>query len=238
MRTAMGDSPAERALQNRDELRDYAGAVTALLGTGTHQRFLKVGDQFGQMDLLSVKWSSDTNDADGRLTLQQDPHWDVARFGSNCAGCHATGLEASTRQFKAMSLDCYVCHGDPSDDHTEHAALVWLSPQGFERSVGRLRELADEAGRPGPEPMLLAFAAIGDDESACARDAAQLYRGQYDLDYEQVHRWTLTGSVGRVAEQLAEYRSAGARSIAIIPARPDLCGQVERIAAVRQLLDA
>ena len=115
---------------------------------------------------------------------------------------------------------------------------VWVSPQRFGRSVGRLRELAEEAGRLSPEPMLLAFAAIGDDDSACERDAAQLYRGQYDLGYDQVKRWTLTGSVGRVADRLADYRSAGARSLAVIPARPDLSGQVERIAAVRQLLDA
>ena len=115
---------------------------------------------------------------------------------------------------------------------------VWVSPQGFERSVARLRELAEETNRPGPEPMLLAFAAIGDDNSACERDAAQLDRGQYDLGYDQVKRWTLTGSVGSVADRLADYRAAGARSIAIIPARPDLPGQVERIAAVRQLLDA
>ncbi len=114
---------------------------------------------------------------------------------------------------------------------------VWVSPQGFERSVTRLQEFAEQAGRPCPEPMLLAFAAIGDDDSACERDAAQLYRGQYNLDYDQMKRWTLTGPAGSVAARLAEYRSAGARSIAVIPARPDLLGQVERIAAVRQLLD-
>lgn len=115
---------------------------------------------------------------------------------------------------------------------------VWVSPEGFARSVGRLEEVAEEAGRPVPEPMLLVFAAIGDEESACRRDAARLFRGQYALGFEQVERWTLTGSVRRVADRLADYRSAGAQSIAVIPARPDLCGQVEQIAAVRHLLDA
>lgn len=114
---------------------------------------------------------------------------------------------------------------------------VWLSPQGFARSVDRVEALAQEFGRPRPEPMLLAFVAIGDDESACARDAAALYRGQYDLDYDQVERWTLTGPVDRVVEHLAEYRAAGAGSLALIPARPDLLGQVEQIAAVRRRLD-
>ncbi len=114
---------------------------------------------------------------------------------------------------------------------------VWVSPEGFERSTARLAEHAAAVARPCPEPMLLAFAAIGDDEQACERDAAQLFRGQYDLDFDQVRRWTLTGSVGQVAERLADYRAAGARSIAVIPARPDLRGQVEQIAAVRQTLD-
>lgn len=114
---------------------------------------------------------------------------------------------------------------------------VWLSPQGFARSVERIEELAAELGRRPPEPMLLAFVAIGDDESACERDAARLYRGQYDLDYDRVERWTLTGPVDRIADRLAEYRSAGAGSLALIPARPDLVGQVEQMAAVRRQLD-
>ena len=113
---------------------------------------------------------------------------------------------------------------------------VWVSSEGFARSIDRLSEFAEQAGRARPEPMMLAFAAIGDDEAGCARDAAQLYRGQYNLPYEQVERWTLTGSVAQVADRLADYQAAGAQSIAIIPARPDLLGQVERIAQVRELL--
>jgi len=143
----------------------------------------------------------------------------------------------------AMSTAPPIVIGGRSDAALRRAARsadgwlgVWVSPDGFARSVERLGEFADHAGRPQPEPMLLAFAAIGDDEDACARDAAQLYQGQYNLAYEQVERWTLTGSVSQVANQLADYRTAGAQSIAIIPSRPDLLGQVERIAEVRELL--
>lgn len=114
---------------------------------------------------------------------------------------------------------------------------VWLSPDGFARSRDRLEELAAEASRPCPEPMLLAFVAVGNDDASCKRDAARLYRAQYDLDYENVERWTLTGPPERVAAELIDYRSAGVRSIALIPARPDLIGQVEQLAEVRQLVD-
>lgn len=143
----------------------------------------------------------------------------------------------------AMRMAPPIVIGGRSDAALRRAARfadgwlgVWVSPEGFARSVDRLSELAEQAGRPRPEPMLLAFAAIGDNEAECARDAARLYRGQYNLPYEQVERWTLTGSVAQVADRLADYRAAGAQSIAIIPARPDLLGQVERIAQVRELL--
>lgn len=114
---------------------------------------------------------------------------------------------------------------------------VWLSPSGLARSRERLAELATQQGRPAPEPMLLAFVAVGDDDAACRADAARLYQGQYDLDYEQVERWTLTGSVEAVVDALGSYREAGARSLALIPCRPDLVGQVEALAEVRHRLD-
>lgn len=114
---------------------------------------------------------------------------------------------------------------------------VWVSTDGFRRSAQRLKALADDQGRPSPEPMLLAFAAIGTDTKSCRDDAARLFRAQYDLDYSAVERWTLTGPVEAVAERLADYRQAGARSIALIPCRPDLLGQVEQLAEVRRTLD-
>ena len=114
---------------------------------------------------------------------------------------------------------------------------VWLSPAGFKRSCDELAVFAEQYGRPSPEPMLLAFVAIGDDTAACRDDAARLYRAQYDLDYRAVERWTLTGSVESVADQLGAYRQAGAQSIALVPARPTLLEQVERMAEVRAAVE-
>jgi alkanesulfonate monooxygenase SsuD/methylene tetrahydromethanopterin reductase-like flavin-dependent oxidoreductase (luciferase family) len=114
---------------------------------------------------------------------------------------------------------------------------VWLSPEGFARSTQRLEDLVGSDGRPAPEPMLLVFAAIGDDLDGCRSDAARLFRSQYDLPFAAVEKWTLVGPPEAIAETLAGYREAGARSIAVIPARPDLMRQIECLAEVRALLD-
>lgn len=114
---------------------------------------------------------------------------------------------------------------------------VWLSPEGFRRSTIRLRELSAELGHSAPEPMLLVFAAIGDDINRCRAEAAQLFRGQYKLPFESVEKWTLVGPPAAIAARLAAYRDAGARSIAVIPARPELFRQIERTSEVRALLD-
>ena len=128
VRVASRNSDAERSLNEDDELREYANAVEYLLGTGNHQRFLKHGNEYGHLDLLSVKWSQSRNSKSGILTDKKSPNWNPTRFGEACAGCHATAVDVSTEQFTATSLDCFVCHGDPPDSHTENASMVHLSP--------------------------------------------------------------------------------------------------------------
>ena len=49
-------------------------------------------------------------------------------FGSRCAGCHATGVDSAKQTFSAISLDCFVCHGEPPEKHTTKGGLVLLSP--------------------------------------------------------------------------------------------------------------
>src|SRR6185436_13733122 len=65
----------------------------------------------------------------GKLTGTKNPHWDIAKFGDACAGCHTTSVDLKTRAFTAMSLDCYVCHGNVPAEHTKKPELALLSPK-------------------------------------------------------------------------------------------------------------
>lgn len=69
--------------------------------------------------------------------------WDEDVFGASCAGCHASGVDPGTGAFAAVSLDCFVCHGDVTLEHTNDPARARLSPR---RSGGAL-ELASICGQ-------------------------------------------------------------------------------------------
>lgn len=120
VRFAERDSSAIQALLEAENTTDFADEVEYVMGDSRHQRFLKAGEAHGRLELLSVEWSPPTEGQPGRLINPDQPHWDADLFGNDCAGCHATATDAMTRRFGAVSLDCFVCHGEVPDDHTEH----------------------------------------------------------------------------------------------------------------------
>ena len=68
--------------------------------------------------------------SDGKLdmhTVGGSPHWDTKIFSDRCAGCHATAVDSEARAFAALSLDCFVCHGNVSLEHTKDTSRVLLS---------------------------------------------------------------------------------------------------------------
>ena len=79
-----------------------------VLGAGSHTRLLK---QAGY----------------GKFDIQTASGWDKNRFADRCAGCHATAVDASTKTFSAIGLECYTCHGDVTLNHTKDTSLIWLS---------------------------------------------------------------------------------------------------------------
>ncbi len=106
----------EREAHNRTVRRVLDGEadpVEYVLGEGAHARFLK-GAGFGRLALLSKS---------------DPPTWDADRFGDSCAGCHATAVDPATRRFEAVSLDCFVCHGDVPRGHTEDPGAALLTPR-------------------------------------------------------------------------------------------------------------
>ena len=112
----------ELALQALRKETSEAGNVHFLLGDGDRVRFLKKSG-FGRLSILSTAWHGK------RLTNVDRPIWDGDRFGDACAGCHTTAVDAETRRFAALSLDCFVCHGDAPLDHTDNPEKVLLSPR-------------------------------------------------------------------------------------------------------------
>ncbi len=117
---------ALQSLLKQPQLASVAQDIDYILGSRQHIRFLKkIG--FGTFALLPTQA---VIDAQGKATnwIDQDKlSWDKTKFGTNCAGCHTSGVDAKTKTFAAFGLDCYVCHGDANLDHTNDTKLMILS---------------------------------------------------------------------------------------------------------------
>jgi hypothetical protein len=118
-----------RAALKELSAKKVAEEIKHVLGNRQRQRFLKPARAYGQLELLSVEWAPPRNDKPGKLSGTERPHWDAAKFGNACAGCHTTAVEPKTKAFAALSLDCYVCHGNVPDEHTKKPELAHLSPK-------------------------------------------------------------------------------------------------------------
>jgi alkanesulfonate monooxygenase SsuD/methylene tetrahydromethanopterin reductase-like flavin-dependent oxidoreductase (luciferase family) len=113
---------------------------------------------------------------------------------------------------------------------------VWLSPERVAAGRDRIAALAAAAGRPAPQTLLMVFVHVGDDRVRARAEVDALTRGQYGLPLERLERWFLIGDAGTVAEGLAAHRAAGVDGFVLHPASPDPVGQLEPLAAVRELL--
>ena len=113
---------------------------------------------------------------------------------------------------------------------------VWMDPDDVRHHIELLAERAEAHGRPRPTPMFMIFAMVDDDTARANEQSAALFRGQYDMPYEVVDRWTATGSVEQVADFIGLYREAGVERFVLSPTAPDALSQIERFAGLRELL--
>ena len=105
-----------------------AGHVKFVMGgIQEQQRCLKPSAEYGKLELFSAKWDPAHAGKAARLVDTDHPHWDAKKFAEGCAGCHASAVDAKTRAFAAVSLDCFVCHGDVDVKHSKDPALVILA---------------------------------------------------------------------------------------------------------------
>lgn len=128
IRTADPNLPAISALLDAPQFKSLGGEAGFLMGGRIQQRFLKASSEHGRLDLLSLKWIPSKSGAEGKLVQLEQPHWDTQTFGGRCAGCHASGVDSARQTFTAISLDCFVCHGEVQDKHTTQGSLAILSP--------------------------------------------------------------------------------------------------------------
>jgi hypothetical protein len=112
-------------LRQHPQSEAAADQVEFVMGGKNRIRFLKKGRDYGHLDLLSTEGiPPSAPDKPGRVAHAENPQWNSRKFGADCAGCHATQTNAATQSFSAVSLDCYVCHGNVSLDHTTKNAHV------------------------------------------------------------------------------------------------------------------
>ena len=87
-----------------------ANGAELLVGAADNVRYLRRTD-YGKVALLS---------ADGT-------HWDPELFATSCAGCHSTAVDPEMLAYSSPSLDCFVCHGDVSLEHSRDPKLTLLA---------------------------------------------------------------------------------------------------------------
>jgi hypothetical protein len=126
IREAAASEPAMQALSAEAATRRPAGEVQLLLGDTRAQRFLKRSEAYGKLDMLS-SWASFGRGRRAKIEQGDKPHWDSETFAVACAGCHTTAVNPETHAFATVSLDCFACHGDASEEHANDATLMPLA---------------------------------------------------------------------------------------------------------------
>jgi len=128
------DAPElQTMLKGQSALASQASAVEHFLGSRHRVRFLKK-DGYGKFAILTAQAAlgepripPDTSPAPVKLLNAGKLEWVKGTFGVKCAGCHTTGIDPKDQTFGAFGLDCYVCHGDVSLEHTNDTKLILLS---------------------------------------------------------------------------------------------------------------
>src|SRR5262252_4334563 len=113
------DAPELQAIVSKQAaLSTIANQIEYFLGTRHRVRFLKK-DGYGRFSILNTQAVLGPETVVEKWLNLEKFTWDKDRFANRCAGCHATGVDAATKTFVAFGLDCYVCHGDVTLDHTK-----------------------------------------------------------------------------------------------------------------------
>ncbi len=121
------DAPELAALlKAQPKLKTFDEQIEYFLGSRNRMRFLKK-DGYGKFALLDTQAVLNAERKADRWEAVDKPTWDKEKFANRCAGCHTTGIDATTKTFSAFGLDCYTCHGNVDMNHGNDTSLVLLS---------------------------------------------------------------------------------------------------------------
>jgi len=126
IRDAEPGEPAMQALMADAKTKPLAGEVQLLMGDTRAQRFLKRSADYGKADLLSVV-ATFGRGRRARLEKTDEPRWDTETFATACAGCHTTAVDPKTHAYATVAIECFSCHGEAAEGHTEDAKLIHLA---------------------------------------------------------------------------------------------------------------
>lgn len=114
---------------------------------------------------------------------------------------------------------------------------AFVTPAEFAATGGRLRELADAAGRPMPRLGLVTHAGIGPvDDRLLLESAVAVLRSSYGLPRDRAEQLAVAGSPARVADRFAEYTAHGAEHLVVINDRGPWQQACDLLAATRGLV--
>jgi len=121
------DAPHLMALLDAmPKLKPLAAEVTHTLGSRNHVRYLKQNG-YGKQDLLSSRAVLDKDRKAARWEGAESPTWRKDKFANQCAGCHATAVDAKSKAYAEIGIDCYTCHGIVDMQHASDTSKIFLS---------------------------------------------------------------------------------------------------------------
>jgi Cytochrome c554 and c-prime len=113
-------------LQNEAKVKAFDSETTHTLGSRNHVRYLRK-DGYGKFDLSSFRADIGKDRKVEHWEGTAKPEWQKGKFENRCAGCHTTGIDAESKTFRGVGLDCYTCHGVVDLNHSGDVSLIFLS---------------------------------------------------------------------------------------------------------------
>jgi alkanesulfonate monooxygenase SsuD/methylene tetrahydromethanopterin reductase-like flavin-dependent oxidoreductase (luciferase family) len=133
--------------------------------------------------------------------------------------------------------------GGRSDAALARAARVgagwlsnWMSPDRMRERGEALAALAAVEDRPRPALGTTLSVHVDADEGRARQRASTYTEAMYGMPFERVEKYTTVGSAERVAAQIAAYADAGVEEFVLTPLTGDPLPQIERLAAVREII--